>query len=171
MQISRILRPIFCKYPMLNIHLITIGKLKESYWREAEAEYLKRLKPYAKIRLTELTEEPFRDGSDRDKIKAKEADKIKKHLSDRAIIIAMHEQGKQFSSTELAEFLNNKSTHGDELTFVIGGSLGLHESILELAQYQLSLSPLTFPHQLARVILCEQLYRSATILQKKTYHY
>lgn len=156
---------------MFNLKIICLGKLKEAYWRDAEAEYFKRLRPYAKIELIELTEESFHDTDDKEKIRKKEAEKIVKHVSEGSIVIALHERGKAFTSPDLSKFLDDHSMHGDEITFIIGGPLGLHESILKQARYQISLSPLTFPHQMVRTILAEQLYRAATILQGKQYHY
>lgn len=155
---------------MFNIQIVCLGKLKESYWHDAENEYLKRLKPYAKIIIHEIPEEPFREGDDRDKIKLKEAEKIKK-LLEGGVIIALHERGKTFTSENLAKFLESESTKGEKLTFVIGGPLGLHESLLTNAKLQISLSELTFPHQMVRTILLEQIYRSITILNGKQYHY
>ncbi len=154
---------------MLNIKLLVLGKLKESHWRDAESEYFKRLKPYAKIELLELKEESFRDGDDREKIKMNEAEKLEKHLS--GTVIALHERGKEMTSVELSNFLQKNSQQGEQITFVIGGPLGLHESILEKSNHQISLSQLTFPHQMVRTILLEQLYRAVTIEKGKAYHY
>lgn len=158
-------------HDMLNIKIVVVGKFKESYWKDAEAEYLKRLKPYAKIEIVELKEEAFRDNDDRNKVKATEADKIKKHLDTDAFVIAMHEAGKKYDSVSFSKFLSENSTRGEKLTFVFGGPLGLDQSIHNLAQTQLSLSQLTFPHQMVRVILLEQIYRAITIQKEKTYHY
>jgi len=158
-------------FHMFNIQILCLGKLKENYWQEAELEYLKRLKPYAKIKLIELPEEPFRENDDTEIIKQKEAEKIKKNLPKDSLIIALHETGKEFSSKEMAEFLQANSARGETIVFIIGGSLGLHESILKLAHKQISLSRLTFPHQMVRPILLEQIYRSGTILNNKKYHY
>ncbi len=156
---------------MLNIKIIALGKLKESYWKEAETEYLKRLHPYAKVEIIELPEEPFRDTDDREKIKKIEAEKIKKHLKEGAVVFALHEKGKEFTSPNFAKFLEDNSTRGETIIFVIGGPLGLHESILNLATQQVSLSEFTFPHQMVRTILLEQLYRATTILKERKYHY
>ena len=156
---------------MLNLHIIALGKLKESYWREAEAEYRKRLHPYAKISLTEIPEESFHEGDKREIIQKKEAEKILKHWPEDGVVIALHERGKAFSSPEFANFLEKKSAQGDCLTFVIGGPLGLHESILTKVHAQISLSELTFPHQMVRTIFLEQIYRSVTITKGKKYHY
>lgn len=153
------------------ITILTLGKLKESYWRDAEQEYLKRISPYAKINFIEIKEEPFRDGDDREKIKLLEAEKIKKHLPDDGVIIALHEQGKEYDSPGFAKFLESNTTRGEHLVFIVGGPLGLHKIILSLAQYTLSLSQLTFPHQMVRTILLEQIYRGITITKGKQYHY
>lgn len=155
---------------MLNIKIIVLGKLKESYWKSAESEYLKRLSPYAKIEITELKEEAFISENERTGIQKKEARKIFKHLDSNDIVIALHERGKEMLSTDLANVLEQKSQQGNRLTFIIGGPLGLHDSVLEKADLQLSLSQLTFPHQMVRTILLEQLYRSVMIGKGK-YHY
>lgn len=156
---------------MFNLHLITVGKLKESYWADAETEYLKRLKPYVKITFTELKEESFRESDDRDKIKELEAKKILSQIPDNSVVIALHEYGKEYTSPMFANFLEKQSEQGQTITFIIGGPLGLHTSILEKAHHQLSLSQFTFPHQMVRTILLEQLYRAVTILKGKMYHY
>lgn len=156
---------------MIKITIIAVGKSKESYWREAEAEYLKRLKPYAKIDIIEIPEEPFKDLGDKDRITTKEAEKIKKYAKSGSTIIALHEKGKEFDSVSLSKFVENQSSQGSPLVFIIGGPLGIHPSIISKAQYQISLSQMTFPHQMVRVILLEQLYRAATISANKQYHY
>lgn len=156
---------------MLHIKIIALGKLKESHWKDAEAEYSKRLRPYAKIDIIELKEEAFRDGDDKEKIKEKEASKIEKYIDASAVTVALHEQGKEMDSPQLAKWIEQNTTTGKTITFLIGGPLGFHRSILEKVDMQLSLSPLTFPHQMVRPILLEQLYRSATITHNKQYHY
>ena len=156
---------------MFNLRLITIGKYKEAYLKEAQVEYLKRLKPYAKITLTELTEEPFRTQADHAKSKQKEAEKILKLLDGDEIVIALHETGKEYTSFELAHFLTTNSERGQTLTMIIGGPLGLDESIFKRANFQLSLSRLTLAHQMVRPLLLEQIYRAATIIRGKQYHY
>jgi len=153
------------------ITLLTLGKLKETYWRDAEQEYLKRISPYTKINIIEIKEESFRDGDDREKIKLLEAEKIKKHLPEGSVVIALHEKGKEYDSPKFATFIESNTTRGEHLVFIVGGPLGLHKSILSLARYSLSLSPLTFPHQMVRTILLEQLYRGITIQKGKQYHY
>ena len=155
---------------MMNIRIVALGKLKEAYWKQAEAEYLKRLSPYAKIEIIELKEESFRSEKEREEIQKKEAEKILKSIGPNDIVIALHERGTEMLSTDLANTLEQKSQQGNRLTFVIGGPLGLHDSVLKKADVQLSLSQLTFPHQMVRTILLEQLYRSVMIGKGK-YHY
>ncbi len=173
---------------MLHIHLIALGKLKENYWREAEGEYTKRLGAFVKLTIHELKEESFSEKDSPEIIKEKEATKIKTELEKipESYIIALDERGKQFSSLELSQkiFGSNPSlypspirggTEGgvntNNITMVIGGPLGLDRTILEKANLNLSLSPLTFTHQMARVILLEQIYRAMMINNKRKYHY
>ena len=156
---------------MLNIVILVLGKLKETYWADAEQEYLKRLKPYAKISIHELREEPFGMSDDREKIKEIEAKKVVAQIPDNSIVIALHEYGEEYASPAFAQFLEKKSEQGQTITFIIGGPLGLHSTVLKKAHYQLSLSQLTFPHQMVRTILLEQLYRAVTITKGKQYHY
>ncbi|MFA7654233.1 MAG: 23S rRNA (pseudouridine(1915)-N(3))-methyltransferase RlmH [Candidatus Magasanikbacteria bacterium] len=158
---------------MLHINLICLGKLKESYWREAEAEYLKRLGAFAKIKIIELKEESFDEKDTPEKIKAKEAEKILKSVPENSYIIILDSKGKNFSSEQLAGQLASNLTiqQFNSLTVIIGGPLGLHESIIKIANLKLSLSSLTFTHQMARIILWEQLYRSFMISTGRKYHY
>lgn len=162
----------------MHITIIAIGKLKETYWKEAEAEYLKRLSPYAKLTIIELNEEAFSDkdarlpaGRQVIRIKELEAKKILKQLNDSDSVIALHETGKEFTSIGFADFLQKQTSQGQHITFVIGGSLGLHESVLKRVNTQISLSHFTFPHQMVRTILLEQIYRAVTIMKGKQYHY
>lgn len=155
----------------MNITILCLGKLKETYWKETEAEYQKRLKPYAKIKLVELLEEPFRNNDAKEKIKEKEAEKILQHLGEGAVVIALHERGKEYTSVKFSKFLEENSTRGEDIIFVIGGPLGLHESLLKKVALHISLSQFTFPHQMVRTILLEQIYRANTLLHGKQYHY
>jgi len=159
---------------MLNITIICLGKLKEKYWAQAEAEYLKRLTPYCKVNFVELKEESFDDKSNPEIIKQKEADKIKNALSKfkDAYLIALDGNGKQFTSLQLAKQFNNLTIKQfNHFVFIIGGPLGLDPSILKLTNLQLSLSQLTFPHQMVRTILLEQIYRAMMINNNRQYHY
>lgn len=159
---------------MLNITIIALGKLKENYWHEAEAEYLKRLTPNTKIKIIELKEESFDEKSNKEVIKQKEADKIKKALEKTkgSYLIVLDSTGKELLSTEISTEINKIMVEGNSnITFVVGGPLGLDKSIKKRADLILSLSKLTFTHQMVRTILLEQIYRSVMILSGRKYHY
>jgi 23S rRNA (pseudouridine1915-N3)-methyltransferase len=155
---------------MLKIKIVCLGKFKEKAFRELEQEYLKRLRPFAKVKLIELPEVSYRNSDDLDRVKQKEAEQITKYLSSDSIIILLGEKGVLRSSRDFANFLERIGSLGQEIIFVIGSGLGLHESLRALSNYQVSLSPLTFPHNFARVLLEEQIYRACTILAGKEYH-
>jgi len=153
---------------MPDIIIIALGKIKEKYWIAAAEEYLKRLRPYARVRIVELTPEPFNKSS-ASIAKQKEADKINKVLekySD-ATVFLMDERGSEMTSLEFSEQLDKNS---QPLVFVIGGSLGLAPELLNKYR-KISLSKLTFLHEAARVILLEQIYRGITIIKGKDYHH
>ncbi len=156
---------------MIHIRIIPIGKLKEQHWREAEAEYIKRLSPYAKVEIIELREEAFRDIGEREEIRAKEAAKIKKYLDGQDTVIALTETGKHMDSPAFASWLEMQTATTGKITFLIGGPLGFSKEVLDQVDATLSLSDLTFPHQMVRTILLEQLYRAITIQKGKQYHY
>ncbi len=170
---------------MLHINLIVLGKLKEKYWQESEAEYFKRLSAWAKVSIHEIKEESFNEKDPVEFIKQKEAEKITRALAKflprtgsrlgvgtDSYIIALDEHGQQFSSVDFAKKINRLAAEQDgNITFIIGGPLGLDESILKMAKLKLSLSAMTFTHQMARVFLSEQLYRAMTIILGKKYHY
>lgn len=158
---------------MLTIHIILLGKLKESYWREAESEYLKRLSTSVKIVIHELKEITFTDKDPRDSVKQKEAEKIREELGKikNPFIIALDETGKQFSSLQLSQKLEQWTQTHSEFVFILGGPLGLDDSVRRLAHHVFSLSLLTFTHQMARIILLEQIYRSTMIQEGRKYHY
>ncbi|PJC36517.1 23S rRNA (pseudouridine(1915)-N(3))-methyltransferase RlmH [Candidatus Peregrinibacteria bacterium CG_4_9_14_0_2_um_filter_53_11] len=157
---------------MFNIDLIVLGKLKEDYLRAAEEEYTKRLGTYAKLTIIELTEEPFRDPEgELNSIREREATKIRQRIAPGSFVIALDERGGEYTSVDFAHMLEKKSSQGQKLVFVMGGPLGLDRDLLKSADLKLSLSPLTFTHQMARILLLEQLYRAGTILNKKRYHY
>ncbi len=153
---------------MLDITLVTIGKVKDKSYLSLISDYQKRSKPYLKLKIVELDALSFSDKT-KDKAKEFEAERIVNFLNkqkDNAAVYLLAERGEIYDSVEFANWLNKKSP----LIFVLGGSLGFSESLYNNYP-SLSLSPLTFPHELARVIMLEQLYRAATILQKKNYHY
>jgi 23S rRNA (pseudouridine1915-N3)-methyltransferase len=161
---------------MFHINLIVLGKLKEKFWQEAEAEYLKRLQAWAKIAIHELREESFSEKDSPEHIKQKEAEKISAQLKklslEQSYIVVLDEHGKQFSSLDFAKHINQSSNQQiNNFTFIIGGPLGLDQSILKLASLKLSLSSMTFTHQMARIFLLEQIYRAMTINNRRNYHY
>jgi 23S rRNA (pseudouridine1915-N3)-methyltransferase len=155
---------------MLKIRIVVLGKFKEKAYKELEAEFLKRLNAFAKVKVVELPEESYRKNEDLDKIKEKEAEKIIKQLPEDGVVILLEEKGTLRNSKDLSAFLERTGGLGKELVFVIGSGIGLHESLKQYSNYSLSLSPLTFPHNMARVVLEEQIYRACTILAGKEYH-
>ena len=148
------------------IKIIAVGKLKESYFREAVEEYLKRLSKYTKIEIMEVPDENY----DIVKTLEKEKDSILKHISDKDYVITLEIEGKEMTSIELSNKINDTLINNSDITFIIGGSYGLHNIIKERSNYRLSFSKMTFPHQLFRIMLLEQLYRSYKILNNETYH-
>jgi len=157
---------------MNHITIISIGKLKESYWKDAEQEYLKRLSAFAKVEIKELKEESFSEKDKPEIIKQKEANNIKKALPKESFLVVLDKEGKQWSSEQFSHQMNHSSIQlFNHLTFIIGGPLGLHDSILSMANLKFSLSNLTFTHQMARVILEEQIYRAYMITHNRAYHY
>lgn len=158
---------------MIKINIVTVGKLKESYWREAEAEYIKRLTPYAEITIRELKEETFNEKTPAEMIRQKEAEKILMELQKikDTFIVVLDSQGKQFDSLTLSNNLEKWTGEGSSITFIIGGPLGLSNEVLQKARAKLSLSSLTFTHQMARIILAEQIYRACMIKANRSYHY
>jgi 23S rRNA (pseudouridine1915-N3)-methyltransferase len=155
---------------MLKVKIICLGKFKEKAFKDLEKEYLKRLSPFAKLKLVELGEVSYRQGEDLERVKEKEAALIEKHLSDDAIVIVLEEKGIVRNSVDFANFLERIGGFGQEIIFVIGSGIGLHQSLRNIANHQISLSPLTFPHNFARVLLEEQIYRACTIIARKEYH-
>ena len=158
---------------MATVTVITVGTLKESYLREAVAEYKKRLSQYARVEEIELKEERISDEDNRAQITAaldSEADRILNAIPKGAMKIALCVEGKQYSSEELAEIIGRGSDGSGKIAFIIGSSYGLCERVKRECDIRLSFSKLTFPHQLMKVILFESIYRSFTILHGKRYH-
>ncbi|KFI53100.1 23S rRNA (pseudouridine(1915)-N(3))-methyltransferase RlmH [Bifidobacterium biavatii] len=158
----------------MQIDIIAVGKVKESYLRDAIAEYSKRLGRYCKLGIIEVadekTPENASEGVER-QIKAKEGERIAKHLRDGAYVIALAIDGKMLSSEGLANEISQLGLRGvSHIQLVIGGSIGLDDAILSRADYKLSFSKMTFPHQLMRVILLEQIYRAFKINAHEPYH-
>lgn len=155
---------------MLKVKIIALGKFKEKAYKELEVEFLKRLNPFAKVKVVELPEVGYGKGFDIDRIKQEEAEKIIKQLPEDGVVILLEEKGTLRNSKDFAAFLERTGGLGKELVFVIGSGVGLHESLKQYSNYSISLSPLTFPHNMARVVLEEQVYRACTILAGKEYH-
>lgn len=158
----------------MQIEVIAVGKIKESYLRQGIDEYKKRISKYSKVKIVEVSEEDIRQRPARE-VKAREAEKLARHLpekSDTRFTVVLDREGEELSSEELAAKINSLMVRGkSDLTFVIGGALGLDDSIIKEADYRLSLSRLTFTHQVARFILLEQVYRSFKIIRGEPYHY
>jgi 23S rRNA (pseudouridine1915-N3)-methyltransferase len=154
---------------MNNMTILAVGKLKEQIYRDGVAEYLKRLKPYAKIKVVELIPESFSE-SNREQAKEKENQKILDYLGknqDKKVVY-LTEGGREYSSVEFSQFLNKTN---QEIIFIIGGALGFSEKTLSKMDAKLSLSKMTFLHEMARLILVEQIYRAQMIESGKSYHY
>ena len=158
----------------MNISIITIGKLKEKYLKAGIDEYLKRLSSYAKIEVIEMSDEKAPEElspAEMEQVKQKEGEKLLSKLSPDTYVIALAIDGKMKSSEELADSLDKLATYGkSKIAFVIGGSLGLSQEVLNRADEKLSFSKMTFPHQLMRLILLEQVYRAFRINRGEPYH-
>ncbi len=153
----------------MRLDLICVGRLKERHWRDAADEYLKRLGPYARVSMIEV---PDRDvTADEARALESEAAGVLKAISEGATVVALEIGGRMRSSEELAAWLEALGTSGrSHVAFVVGGAAGLHPDVLARADERLSLGPLTLPHQLARVVLLEQLYRAFRIIRGEPYH-
>lgn len=158
----------------MNITLVTVGKIKEKYFRDAIAEYQKRLSKYCRLEIVEVADEKTPDKAsetEEAQIQQKEAARILKAVRDNAYCIALTIEGKKRDSVNLAAHIEQLGLSGkSSLVFVIGGSLGLHDSVTQRADETLSFSDMTFPHQLMRVILLEQIYRCFRIMNNEPYH-
>lgn len=157
---------------MYKITLIIIGGQKTGPHKELSDEYSKRLKADVSLKITEVTETPFHSPAEREKILKIEGEKIRKAIPKDSFLIILEATGKTFTSEAFAGKLDQWAEGGARpLTIVIGGPLGLSDKIKKEANLLLSLSPMTMPHDLARVVLLEQIYRAMTILKGKVYHY
>lgn len=158
----------------MKITLITVGKIKEKYLKDAIAEYSKRLSRYCKLEIIEVADEKTPDHASEsveDAIRSKEAERIQKYIKEDSHVITLEIGGKQLASEELAEKIDKLGIQGvSHIIFIIGGSIGLGREVLSRSDYALSFSKMTFPHQLMRVILLEQIYRSYRIINGEPYH-
>lgn len=158
----------------MNISIITVGKLKEKYLKQGIDEYLKRLGPYAKVDVIEVADEKAPENlseTEMEQVKDKEGERILAKISDDTYVIILAIHGKMLSSEELAREIDQLATYGkSKIAFVIGGSLGLSKHVEKRANYALSFSKMTFPHQLMRLVLVEQVYRAFRINRGDAYH-
>lgn len=158
----------------MNITIISVGKLKEKYLKLGIEEFSKRLSKYCKLDMMELDDEKCPENlSDKDMeiVKNKEGQKILSKIKNNSYVIALAIDGKNLSSEELADTISKLAVRGiSHITFIIGGSLGLADEVLKRADYKLSFSKMTFPHQLMKLILLEQVYRSFRINNNEPYH-
>ena len=158
----------------MKITLITVGKIKEKYLKDAIAEYSKRLSKYCKLEIIEVADEKTPDNASEameEIIRVKEAEKILKYVKKDAYVVTLEIQGKELSSEEFAEKIERLGIQGtSHMIFIIGGSIGLGEGVLGKSDLALSFSKMTFPHQMMRVVLLEQVYRSYRIMAGEPYH-
>ncbi len=160
---------------MLSINIICIGKLKETFFKDAIEEYSKRLSKYCNLNITELSDEKLPDKinpSTIEQIKHKEGEKIISSLKKDSYIICLDLNAKQLSSEEFSKHIDNIAlNYNSYITFIIGGTLGIHSDVLNICNEKISFSNMTFPHQLIRVFLLEQLFRAFKISHNETYHW
>lgn len=158
----------------MKITVLCVGKIKEKYFTLGIEEYAKRLSRYCKLEIIEVPDEKTPDNASENEelqIKAKEGDKLLRYIKDNAYVIALAIEGKMLTSEELSEKMEQLGINGDSnVVFVIGGSLGLDKRILDRADYKLSFSKMTFPHQMMRMVLLEQVYRGFRIMKGEPYH-
>jgi 23S rRNA (pseudouridine1915-N3)-methyltransferase len=157
---------------MMNIQVLAVGRIKEPFWREALQEYQKRLNAFAKLEIIEVAAEPTGTTVTGAQSMSAEGERLLSRLPDTggAFVIALERTGKERSSMEFAELLRDEGVRGERLIFVIGGAEGLAVPVLARAQAKLSLSRMTLAHEMARVLLLEQIYRAGMILGGRAYH-
>lgn len=158
----------------MRITIICVGKIKEKFYRDAIEEYAKRLSKYCKFEMIEVADEKTPDKAsavEEEQIKEREAQRILAKLKPDSYVCTLEIAGKELSSVELADWIEKSAISGrSQISFVIGGSLGLHASVLSRSDFALCFSKMTFPHQLMRVILSEQIYRAFRIINNEPYH-
>ena len=158
----------------MKITVLTVGKIKEKYLKDAIAEYSKRLSKYCKLEIIEVADEKTVENASEvveEGIRNKEGERLLKYIKDDAFVITLEINGKLLTSEELSDKINKLGISGtSHIIFVIGGSIGLGKEVLKRSNFALSFSKMTFPHQLMRVILLEQVYRSYRIINNEPYH-
>ena len=158
---------------MLTINIICVGKLKEKFFKDAIDEYSKRLSKYCKLNIIELPDEKIPEKTNpniENEIKTKECNNIINHIKKDSYVISLDLTGKQLSSEEFSKNIENISMQSSQITFIIGGSLGLTDKVLSMSNQKICFSKMTFPHQLIRVFLLEQIFRAFKISNSETYH-
>lgn len=162
------------KGDFIKISILCVGKIKEKYWNDAIAEYKKRLTRYCKIEIIEVADEKTPENAPpalEEQIKQKEGKKIISHIDSKAMVVALAINGKKYDSLSFAKEIQKDGVNGiSHIQFIIGGSLGLSNEVLGLANRKISFSDMTFPHQMMRVILLEQVYRGYKIISGEPYH-
>ena len=158
----------------MKIDILAVGKIKEGYYRNAADEYLKRLSRYAKVSVIEVKDEKTEEGAsvhENDIVKSAEAARLYKYINDDAYLIPLCIEGEQMTSEAFSELIASLENKGvSHIQFVIGGSLGIDEALKKKGDHRLSFSKMTFPHQLMRVVLLEQIYRAYRIKNNEPYH-
>lgn len=158
----------------MRITILCVGKIKEKFYRDALEEYQKRLSKYCKLDIIEVADEKTPDNASvalEEQIKEKEAQRLLAKLRPETYVCTLEIQGESLTSERFADFIEKSGVQGiSDIAFIIGGSLGLHHSVIERSKKHLSFSAMTFPHQLMRVILTEQIYRAFRIIHKEPYH-
>lgn len=158
----------------MNINIIAVGKLKEKFWNDAVAEYVKRLSRFAKVTITEIADKKIPENAslkEEELVLNAEGEKILEKIKEGQFVFALCVEGEQIDSVKFSEKLNTLAVSGkSDIVFVIGGSLGLSCEVKKRADFRLSFSKMTFPHQLMRVVLLEQTYRCFKIINNEAYH-
>lgn len=158
----------------MKISIISVGKLKEKYLKQGIEEYIKRLGPYATVEIQEVPDEKAPENLSKaqmTEVKQKEGERILSKIGQDTYVITLEIEGKMITSEKLAEQIDQLATYGkSKVAFVIGGSLGLSEDVRKRSDFALSFSKLTFPHQLMRLVLLEQVYRAFRIMKNEPYH-
>lgn len=159
----------------MRFYVVCIGKLKDAYLREGVAEFVKRMRPYGGITITELNESKIGDKPsdvDRKQVVAEEGDRLLKAVPKNAYTVLLDVYGKSMSSEELAKTISKLEVDGvSDMAFIIGGAFGVSDTLRQTANYKLSFSPMTFTHQMVRLLLVEQIYRASKINRNEPYHW
>ncbi len=158
----------------MNVKILCVGKVKEKFYRDAISEYSKRLSKYCSLEIVEVADEKTSDAAtevENNIIKSKEGERILKHIKDKDFVISLAIEGQEKDSIQFSKYIENLGVSGkSSIVFVIGGSLGISDEVFKRTDYKISFSKMTFPHQLMRVILLEQIYRAMRIMNNEPYH-